>query len=297
MEGKTVSVTAEDPVDSKTAGTREATSVRWNRIVEVPLIVISFVFLLAYAVPILRPDLPGPARSICARTNHVIWGLFLLDYGVRFRLSPRKIDFLRGNWIDLMILALPMLRPLRPLRALLVLRLISRRTQKHLRGQVLTMVSVTVASFGAISALAVLEAERGQPDASISTFEDALWWVLTTVTTVGYGDRYPTTTTGRLIAAVLMLMGIALLSVVTATVASWFVDRISEVRVCEERTEESLGELLREIHQLREEVAALKNETPCRTDEVCRSVCPAGKMSETDHKTTGAPPPRDRNDG
>ncbi|MDQ1293509.1 MAG: voltage-gated potassium channel [Actinomycetota bacterium] len=258
MEGKTVSATAQDPVDSKTDGTRETLLVRWNRIVEIPLIVISVIFLLAYAVPILHQDLPGPARSVCTRTNQVIWGLFLLDYGVRFHLSPRKIDFLRGNWIDLMILALPMFRPLRPLRALLVLRLISRRTQKHLRGQVLTMVSVTVASFGAVSALAVLEAERGQPDASILTFEDALWWVLTTVTTVGYGDRYPTTTTGRLIAAVLMLMGIALLSVVTATVASWFVDRISEVRVAEERTEESLGELLREIHQLREEVAALK---------------------------------------
>jgi hypothetical protein len=68
----------------------------------------------------------------------------------------------------------------------------------------------------------MIDAERDAPDASIAIMGDALWWA---ITTVGYGDRYPTTTTGRAIAVELMMAGIALLGVVTATLASWLVDR------------------------------------------------------------------------
>jgi len=258
MQGASTTTTVQARADRKAGGTHGTAPDRWSRAVEIPLIVAALVFLVVYALPILRPDLPGPFHTACSRTSHLIWAMFVLDYGVRFRLAPRKAAFLRANWIDLLILALPMFRPLRALRALVVLRLVSRRTQVHLRGEVLAMVSGTVLAFGGVAALAVLDAERGHPDASIETFEDALWWVLTTVTTVGYGDRYPTTSTGRLIAAVLMLMGIALLSIVTATVASWFVDRISQARLAEERTESSVQELVREVRLLREEVAALR---------------------------------------
>ena len=73
------------------------------------------------------------------------------------------------------------------------------------------------------------EAERNSPDANIKTFGDGLWWAATTVTTVGYGDRFPTTPLGRLIAVVLMLVGIALLGVITATIATWFVGRLQVV--------------------------------------------------------------------
>jgi voltage-gated potassium channel len=65
-----------------------------------------------------------------------------------------------------------------------------------------------------VAALAVLQAERGHPGGNIESFGDALWWAVTTVTTVGYGDRFPVTTTGRFVAGGLMLAGIALLGVV-----------------------------------------------------------------------------------
>lgn len=67
------------------------------------------------------------------------------------------------------------------------------------------------------AALAVLDAERANPGANITTFGDAAWWAVTTMTTVGYGDRHPTTGTGRLAAAGLMVVGIPLLGSVTAT--------------------------------------------------------------------------------
>jgi voltage-gated potassium channel len=80
-----------------------------------------------------------------------------------------------------------------------------------------------------IGSLAILDVERGRPGANIETFGDALWWSASTVTTVGYGDQFPVTTAGRMLAIVVMLCGIALIGVVTATFASWLHDKVQEV--------------------------------------------------------------------
>jgi voltage-gated potassium channel len=66
-------------------------------------------------------------------------------------------------------------------------------------------------------------AERGQPGSTINNVGDGFWWAITTLTTVGYGDIYPTTTEGRVIAVGLMISGICVLGVISATVAAWFV--------------------------------------------------------------------------
>src|SRR5262245_49073684 len=97
-----------------------------------------------------------------------------------------------------------------------------------------------VAAAGAIAALAILDAERTNPDASIRSYGDALWWAISTITTVGYGDLYPTTLEGRLVAAALMIAGIALLGVITASIASWFVQRVREVETTEQQTQATL---------------------------------------------------------
>jgi voltage-gated potassium channel len=69
--------------------------------------------------------------------------------------------------------------------------------------------------------IAVLDAESTNPDASITNLREALWWSLATITTVGYGDKYPTTLEGQLVAAVLMLTGISLFSAGAGIFASW----------------------------------------------------------------------------
>jgi voltage-gated potassium channel len=99
----------------------------------------------------------------------------------------------------------------------------------------------------------MLDAERHNADANIRTYGDALWWALSTMTTVGYGDRYPTTVEGRLVAAGLMLCGVALLGVVTAALASWFVDRFGEAG-------RSNKEVLAALEALRAEVAGLRHQ-------------------------------------
>jgi voltage-gated potassium channel len=96
------------------------------------------------------------------------------------------------------------------------------------------------------------DAERAASDGNIRTFSDALWWAATTMTTVGYGDRYPTTGSGRLVAVALMVFGIALLGVVSATMSAWFVGRLRAVEQTEERNEATLAEVLSEVRALRE---------------------------------------------
>lgn len=113
----------------------------------------------------------------------------------------------------------------------------------------------TLLSF--VAALAVTDAERGQHGGNITSFGDGWWWAITTMTTVGYGDRYPVTTQGRFVAVGLMIGGIALLGTVTATLASWLSDRV--------RSEtDASTEILVELHQLR---ALLENQNEAADQE------------------------------
>ena len=127
------------------------------------------------------------------------------------------------------MVSLPVLRPLRLLRLFMLLRVLNRRAADSLRGRVVLYVGVSALLLTGCAALAVLDAERGHHGANINSFGDALWWSITTVCTVGYGDRFPVTTEGRAVGAGLMLGGIALFGVVTATLASWLIDRVREV--------------------------------------------------------------------
>lgn len=103
----------------------------------------------------------------------------------------------------------------------------------------------------------MLDAERSSPTADIRTFPDALWWAVATVTTVGYGDYAPTTGTGRCIAVGLTVAGIALPGVVTATLASWLVQKVAEQDEANQAvTQHQVAELTEQITALRAELAA-----------------------------------------
>ena len=102
-----------------------------------------------------------------------------------------------------------------------------------------------------VASLAMLDAERNAAGSNITTFGDSLWWALTTVTTVGYGDHYPVTLIGRCVAGALMLAGIALIGVVTASFASWLVERVAA------EEEQSRAATRRDVQALAAEVARL----------------------------------------
>ncbi len=240
----------------------------WERRTEWPLTVFAMLFLIAYALPILAPGTPMPARAALTAASWLVWGLFVADYGVRWRLSVDRRKFVRTHLVDLAVIALPLLRPLRVLRLLTLLDVLNRRAASSLRGRVLVYVVGATALILFCSALAVLDAERRNAEANIKNFPDSLWWAATTVTTVGYGDRYPTTTGGRLIAALLMLGGIALLGIVTASLASWLLDRIREVEFgAQAATREDVRLLSETVDQLHRDVRILRSLMDEQRDE------------------------------
>ena len=212
---------------SHAGGDRAGLAERWERVTEWPLVVAALVFLAAYAIPIVDPSIPPSVGYACYWLGWLTWLLFVVDYLARLFLAENRRRYLVRHWIDLLIVALPLLRPLRLLRLLPLISVLNRRASSLLRGQVAVYVAVGSSLVAFVAALSVLNVERGQPGGNIENLGDALWWAAETMTTVGYGDKYPVTAVGRIIAVGLMVCGIALLGTVTATLASWLVEHVS----------------------------------------------------------------------
>lgn len=242
----------------------------WDRRVDWGLTALAVLFLVVYAVQVLaRPQAAWHDALEVVLT--AIWVVFGLDYLVRIGLARRRWHFVHTHLIDLAILLLPMFRQLRALRVITVISVLNRQLRDDVRGRVAVYVAATVALVGFVAALAVLEAERDVPGASITSFGDAVWWTITTISTVGYGDRYPVTFEGRVVAGALMVTGIALLGVVTASIASWFVENLRrmEEEVAEEiedvaedveRTEVTLAAVLTELRTISARLDALERD-------------------------------------
>ena len=187
-------------------------------------------FLVAYAWPVLDPRMETNLRHSLIVVSWTVWAAFAADFAVRLTLADDRRRYARGHWYDVALIVLPMLRPLRLLRLLAFARILNRSAANSLVGRVSTyVVGVAVVAVG-LGALAVLDAEQDAPGANIKTFGDALWWACETVTTVGYGDRYPVTTEGRFIAVALMVVGIATVGAVTAAVATWMIAQVQRER-------------------------------------------------------------------
>lgn len=234
---------------------------RWEAATDKALMIAAFLFFVAFAVPIIWwPGTPAAVVAACEVVVWVTWGAFVFDYVARLALSDDRRRFLRRRWFDLLVIALPVLRPLRLLRLVTFLSLVDRRASSNLRGRVTSYVVGGSALLAVVGALAVVDAERGAPGANIVTLGDAFWWVATTMTTVGYGDRYPITPIGRAVAVGLMVCGIAILGTVTATLASWIVERVDAANA-------ESDAVLAEVRSLRAEVESLRHDLEQRRFE------------------------------
>ena len=233
-----------------TAAERSLLGRRWERAAEWPLMIAAVVFLAAYAAPILYPDLPPSVLDACPALTWITWAIFAVDIVVRLFLADERLRYLVRHWYDVLVLALPLLRPLRLLRLVPLLSVLNRRAKIRLRGRVGIYVAGGASLLAFCAALTVLDAERSNPDANITDFGDAIWWAVTTMTTVGYGDHYPVTAVGRLVAFGLMIGGIALLGTITATLASWLVEAVAaekeqaeDIQVMVRRLEDKIDRL------------------------------------------------------
>jgi voltage-gated potassium channel len=231
---------------------------RWQKRTDGPLLVLAGLFLVVFVVPLYAPDLPSGLRGLLLVVNVLIWAAFAVDYGMRLRLATDRRAFVRGHLPDLLAIVVPFLRPLRLLRLAGILGTASRRAGKRAQLRTTIYLIAAIAVLLVVSAGLILDAERGAENANITNAGDALWWASTTVTTVGYGDRFPVTGTGRLVAVLLMLGGIALLGVITASVAAWFVKHFSALEQSEAELEQEVTSTAAALAQIEERLERIE---------------------------------------
>lgn len=223
---------------------------------------ISVLVLVSLALEMLLP-MEAETLRLLNRIDTVMCGFFLVDFGVRLVRAKDRLEYMKWGWLDLLS-SVPwqevfawgrLYRVVRVVRAVrsvrhIVLVLQRRRAQSMFLGAFLVgLVLIEVSSF------AIWHFEKGAPGANITDPQRAFWWALVTITTVGYGDVFPVTSGGRVVAAFLMFGGIGLFSSFAALLSSWLTSQ--EV----EREEEDHLRLLRgELREMRGEITLLREE-------------------------------------
>lgn len=198
---------------------------------DVALMMLALLWLPVLIIPWVT-KLPHDVAETFTAIDLFVWAVFVVDYLVRFYLVPDRRRFFTHHLLDLTIVVVPFFRPLRALRlvrllnlgrVVVILGVALRRSKSILTHKGLHFVLLTVVAMVFVCAGLVLVFERNAHGSNIHNFPDALWWAIVTVTTIGYGDHFPVTEQGRAVAVVMLLVGIGLIGVLTATVASFFV--------------------------------------------------------------------------
>jgi len=200
--------------------------------------------------------LDSETRGVLDYADYTVCALFFVDFVISVLRAPNRWRyFITWGWLDLLssiptidvarwgraARVIRVFRVLRGLRATKLLTTLVLRRRAESTFLAATLVALLLVIFCSI---AVLQFET-HPDSNIRTAEDAMWWAFATITTVGYGDRYPVTTEGRFVAAILMCAGVGLFGTFSGFLAAWFIGSDD-------------GSRDSDISALREEVAALR---------------------------------------
>ena len=192
------------------------------------LTVLALAFLVAFSWPAFVAEIDPQTQRILDYVQWISWIAFAVDLLIGLITSEKKIKFLVHHPLEVITVLLPFLRPLRLLRVISFGTLVIQKVAVGRQFAITLKVFLASILMAYIAAVQITITERGVEGSNIKNFSDGLWWAVTTVTTVGYGDRFPTTSTGRVLAVCLMLVGISLMGVITASVAAWFVKMVQE---------------------------------------------------------------------
>ena len=231
------------------------------------MLVLSFYVLIALFVGTVF-KLSPPVASLLQKLDTIICFIFLGDFFYNLYRAENKRAFLKWGWIDF-ISSIPMLdmfrwgRVVRIVRIFRILRgvrsmkfILGALFENRARGTFGTVLLVTL-MLVIFSSIAILNVET-VPEANIKTDGDALWWAASTITTAGYGDKYPVTPEGRIIGVILMTAGVGFFGTLTAYIASVFLNP-------GKTKDTSESELAKELRLIRERIESL--ETRLRKDE------------------------------
>jgi len=239
---------------------------RFEKATELPLLLLAVAMIPLIIIP-MKMELDSVAKRAITWGDAAIWIAFGGELAIRTYLVERRIAYLARHWYDVMIVALPFLRPLRIVRSARALRLVrvlrvgpfAARTwasghallkRRGLQWVLLGGVTVIFASAGAVT---VFEHETG---GTIHNYGTALWWAISTITTVGYGDTFPVSPEGRVVAVVLMLVGITFFSWITANVAAFLIEHDA----AGETKPVTTSDLMTKLESLEQELRLLRRE-------------------------------------
>ena len=196
-----------------------------ERVTKYPMALLGIAWLVI-AIIIGTTDVTGTAPAVLVAILFALWVILLAEYAVRLVVTPDRRGYLRRRWVEPATVVVPPLQGCHLVgieKMSLLVREAALRVEAILKHHSLFRVLIAATATLFVGAWLVLLFEEKTKGSNIHSYPDALWWAIVTVTTVGYGDRYPTTEGGRAVAVVLMLVGIGLIGVLTATVASVFV--------------------------------------------------------------------------
>ena len=220
----------------------------WEERSSRPMFVASVLYLLAFAAPIMSTRIQEPYDGYLNILQLILWGLFAADYCIRLYLAPRRLYFITHNLMNLAIVLLPAWRIV---SFLAMIYMTANRQYKRLSELAVKLFGYT-AIFIIMFALAIYSVESSEPGAMIRDLPTAYWWTFTTLATVGYGDVYPVTGIGRVIAVVVMLYGVGMVAVATGALASWIIEKIGG------REEQEYPATKADVDDLRQEISELR---------------------------------------
>ncbi len=236
--------------DAKPSGGRNDLVDSIEAVTRYPLVILGVAWMVI-AIVVLTSDLNGSASTALVVTLFVLWAIALVEYVVRLLITPDRRGYLKRRWVEPATVVVPPLQGWHFFGMEKMSLLIYEgelRAESILKHHSLFRVLIAAAGTLFLGAWAVLLFEEKAKGSNIHSYPDALWWAIVTVTTVGYGDRFPVSAGGRAVAVILMLVGIGLIGVLTATVASVFVKEHTDANKEEFRKGHAdLGQRLSEI--------------------------------------------------
>lgn len=205
-----------------------------------PLNILAILFVIAFVMNNFHVQIAKDHETIFQTFDNLVWALFSIDYLIMLYLAVSRKRFIKTHVLDLILVVFPFIRIFR------VFRLISLLTKQvqTVKEKIYLTVPIYTATAAAILILlggaAIYDIEYSLDNSNIKTPSDAIWWAAVTITTVGYGDRFPVSDEGRLLGVALMICGIAVVGTVTASFAGWLISHVKEV---EDETEHIKAEL------------------------------------------------------